>query len=100
MGLAYRFRGLVHYHQGTKHGRVPAGMALEREMKVLFPGCFQNKTESHSPYLGLHSDILPPTRPQLTIAPLPEPRIFKHRSLGGPNPFKPLQKASLMLKRV
>ena len=34
MGLAYRFRGLVHYHHGMKHGSIQAGMALE-ELRVL-----------------------------------------------------------------
>jgi hypothetical protein len=34
LGLAYRFRGLVHYHHGGKHGRVWADMVLE-EPRVL-----------------------------------------------------------------
>jgi hypothetical protein len=29
LGLAYRFRGSVHYHQGRKHGSIQAGMGLE-----------------------------------------------------------------------
>ena len=32
--LAYRFRGLVHYHHGRKHGSVQAGMVLE-DLRVL-----------------------------------------------------------------
>jgi hypothetical protein len=29
LGLAYRFRGSVHYHYGRKHGSVQAGIAVE-----------------------------------------------------------------------
>jgi hypothetical protein len=31
LGLAYRFRGSVHYHQGRKHGSIQAGMLEELE---------------------------------------------------------------------
>jgi hypothetical protein len=34
MGLAYSFRGLVHYHHGGKHGSVQADMLLEK-LRVL-----------------------------------------------------------------
>jgi hypothetical protein len=34
MGLAYRFRGSLHYHQGRKHGSIQAGMVQE-ELTVL-----------------------------------------------------------------
>ena len=34
LGLAYRFRGSVHYHQGRKNGSIQADMKLE-EPKVL-----------------------------------------------------------------
>jgi hypothetical protein len=34
LGLVYRFRSSVHYHQGRKHGSIQAGMALE-ELRVL-----------------------------------------------------------------
>ena len=34
LGLAYSFRGSVHYHHGGKHGRVQADMVLE-ELRVL-----------------------------------------------------------------
>jgi hypothetical protein len=34
LGLAYRFRGSVYYHQGRKHGSVQSGMVLE-ELRVL-----------------------------------------------------------------
>jgi hypothetical protein len=33
LGLAYSFRGLVHYHD-RKHGSVQAGMVLEKELRV------------------------------------------------------------------
>jgi hypothetical protein len=35
LGLAYRFRGSVHYHQGGKHSSIQAGMA-EEELRVLY----------------------------------------------------------------
>jgi hypothetical protein len=35
LGLAYRFRGSVHYHQGRKHGSFQAGMVQEKELRVL-----------------------------------------------------------------
>ena len=34
LGLAYGFRGLVHYHHGGKHGNVHANFRLE-ELRVL-----------------------------------------------------------------
>ena len=34
-GLALSFRGLVHYHNGRKHGRVQADMVLEKELRDL-----------------------------------------------------------------
>jgi hypothetical protein len=34
LGLAYRFRGSVHYHHGGKHGNIQANMVLE-ELRVL-----------------------------------------------------------------
>jgi hypothetical protein len=35
LGLAYDFRGLVHYHHGRKHGSVQANMVLEKELRFL-----------------------------------------------------------------
>jgi hypothetical protein len=35
LGLAYRFRGSVHYHYGGKHGSIQAGMVLEKELRVV-----------------------------------------------------------------
>ena len=63
MGLAYRFRGLVHYHHGMKHGSIQAGMALE-ELRVLhLDPTSQQKTVSYlarkrvtKPTAVIHSD--------------------------------------------
>jgi hypothetical protein len=35
LGLAYRFRGSVHYHHGRKHGSIQADVVLE-ESRVLY----------------------------------------------------------------
>ena len=35
LGLAYSFRGLVHYHHGGKHGCMQADMVLEKELRIL-----------------------------------------------------------------
>ena len=35
LGLAYRFRGLVHHHHSGKYGSTQAEMVLEAELKVL-----------------------------------------------------------------
>jgi hypothetical protein len=35
--MAYRFRGLVLYHHGRKHGRIEADRMLEKELRVLHP---------------------------------------------------------------
>jgi len=37
LGLAYIFRGLVHYQNGRQHGGVQTHMLLEREPRVLYP---------------------------------------------------------------
>jgi hypothetical protein len=34
LGLAYRFRGLVHYYQGKKHDHIQADMVLEKDLRV------------------------------------------------------------------
>jgi hypothetical protein len=36
LGLAYRFRGLVHYHQGKKHGSVQADMVVKKDLRLLY----------------------------------------------------------------
>jgi hypothetical protein len=38
LGLAYSFRGSVHYHHGGKHGSLQAAMVLEEELRVLHLG--------------------------------------------------------------
>jgi hypothetical protein len=35
LGLANRWRGLVHCHHGRKHGSMQASMVLEKELRVL-----------------------------------------------------------------
>ena len=35
LGLAYSFRGLVHYHYGGEHGGTQADTVLEKELRVL-----------------------------------------------------------------
>jgi hypothetical protein len=37
LGLAYSFRGLVHYQRDRKHGDTQAEMMLGKELKVLYP---------------------------------------------------------------
>ena len=38
MGLAYRIRGLVHYHHDRDRGSVQADMVLKKEPSVLYLG--------------------------------------------------------------
>jgi hypothetical protein len=35
LGLAYSFRGLVHYPHGGKHGSIQADMVMEKELRGL-----------------------------------------------------------------
>jgi hypothetical protein len=35
LGLAYSFRGFVHYHHGGKHDSIQADMRLEKKLRVL-----------------------------------------------------------------
>ena len=35
MGLAYSFRGLVHYYHGVGHGSMQVDMMLQKELGVL-----------------------------------------------------------------
>ena len=79
MGLAYSFRGSVHYHHDLKHGSLQAHMVLEKELRVLYLDPKVGKGDCHlqaarntgqSLSIGglkacLHSDALPPTRPHL-----------------------------------
>jgi len=101
LGLAYGFRGSVHYHHGEKHGSVQADMVLEKELRVLHldPKAARRKFfictgQSLSARGDLkarpHGDTLPPTRPRLLIAPLLMGHAFKHMSLWRPNLFTPV----------
>ena len=38
LGLAYSFRGLVHYHHGGEHGSMQADRVLEKSLRVLYLG--------------------------------------------------------------
>ena len=73
LGLAYSFRGLVHYHHGKKYGGMQADMVLEKELRALHldlraaEGDYDGRSswsildiKAH-----LHSDTLPPTRSHL-----------------------------------
>jgi hypothetical protein len=35
LGLAYSFRGSVHYHHGGKHGSMQADIVLQRQLRIL-----------------------------------------------------------------
>jgi hypothetical protein len=70
LGLAYRFRGSVHYHHGRKHGSIQADMVLEKELRVLHLVLKANRRKTVSrigrrriskPYP--QSDTHTPTRP-------------------------------------
>jgi hypothetical protein len=72
LGLAYSFRGVVHYHQGGKHGSMQVDMVLEKKLRVLdldpqatgdcVTGCSLSIGDLKAHPL---SDTLPPTRPHL-----------------------------------
>jgi hypothetical protein len=53
-GLAYTFRGSVHYHHGGKYGSVQADMVLERGLRVLHPDLKSSRRRLSLPHwLGL-----------------------------------------------
>ena len=91
LGLAYSFRGLVHYHHGRKHGSIQADMVLE-EPRILHldPKAPRRRLSFHtgqslnieSLKAHSHSDTLPPTRPHLPVVPLPVGQALKHESMG------------------
>jgi len=85
LGLAYRLRDSVHYHQGrsmatSQHpGRHGAGRAEFYIFTQKNPGTDTSPYEEiggGSPSLP-HSDTLPPIRPYSLIVPLPGPSICK-----------------------
>jgi hypothetical protein len=86
LGLAYKFRGSVNNHDGSKHGRVQADRRLEKELRVLN----QNQQAARSELVELlelqsppHSDTLPPTKPY------PLQQGHTHSSKATPTPTKP-----------
>jgi hypothetical protein len=71
LGLAYRFRSSVHYHQGGEYGSIQARVVQE-ELKVLHFDLKTNRKRLASRQLGRsslkaysHNDTLPSTRPHL-----------------------------------
>ena len=50
MGLAYRFRGLIHYHHGGKHDVTRADMVLEKEPEFYI---WMNRQQLERETLGL-----------------------------------------------
>ena len=79
MGLAYRFRGLVHHHHSGKHEGMQADMVLEKELRVLHldPQGSGKELKYYSP----NKAIPTPTRPHLLIVTLSINQAFKHVSL-------------------
>jgi hypothetical protein len=49
LGLAYSFKGSVHYHHGGKHGRVQADMVLEK-LRVLHLDLNEDSQEETVPH--------------------------------------------------
>jgi hypothetical protein len=76
LGLGYRFRGSLHYHQGRKYGSIQADMVLEKKLRFLhldLKNVSQATRRRVSSILGRelqspptpHSDAIPSTRPHL-----------------------------------
>jgi hypothetical protein len=63
LGLAYSFRGLVHYQHGRKHDSKQADTVLEKELRVLQLDLQGAGTESDSRF-GMH-EFLKLQHPQL-----------------------------------
>jgi len=85
LGLAYRVRGSVHYHQGKSIAA--SRQAWCRRSWVLHPHPKGVRNRLSIPrQLGggcpspPHSDTLPPTRPHLLIVPLPGPTYANHHT--------------------
>lgn len=53
LGLAYSFRGLVHYQHGGKHGGKQADMVLGKELRVLHPDVHATGETGPGPGLGV-----------------------------------------------
>jgi hypothetical protein len=76
LGLAYSFRGSVHYLHGGKHGSVQADMVLEKKLRVLHLDLKAAEGDRFTlarlePYetlkSSLHSDTFPLRRPHLLL---------------------------------
>jgi hypothetical protein len=85
LGLAYRFKGPVHYNHGGKNGSIHADMVLKKELRVLhldlkIPRRRLSSSGSQEEALKArsHSDTLPPTRPHLLIVPLAVGHIYSN----------------------
>jgi hypothetical protein len=82
-GLAYRFRGSIHYYQGRKHSSIKVETSLEKKLRVLHLDSKRTRQRgegSQRPpsvtYL-LQEATPSPTRPYLLIVIFPGPSIFK-----------------------
>jgi hypothetical protein len=101
LGLAYSFRGLIHYHHGGTQGSFQADMLLgEPRVLHLDPKAIRKRLAFHtgcSLSLGdlkahLHNDALlpnkaPPIIPHLLIVPLLMAKLETHESME----VKPIQ---------
>ena len=94
MGLAYSFKGLVHYCHGAKRGGMQAEMVLEEELRVLYlsPQAVGKRMphwawlELLRPQSGIPSDPLVTDHLQQghrLVVPLPLVSIRTHESIGA-----------------
>lgn len=79
---------------------------LEKELRALYldlqaaGDCYAGASLStRSLKDHLHTDPLPPTRPNLLKVPLPKGQAFNHMSLWGPFPSKPPQLESWIVEK-
>ena len=53
LGLAYSFRGLVHYHHGREHGAIQVDMLLEKWLREFYIWIHRQQVErDYWPGLG------------------------------------------------
>jgi hypothetical protein len=95
LGLAYRFRGSIHYHHDEKHGSIQADMVLEKEFRLLHLDLtaarrllprqlgqrFSNPTHTVTHFLQQGHTYF--NKPHLLIVPLSWPSILKPLGLQG-----------------
>jgi hypothetical protein len=71
LGLAYSFRGSVHYHHGLEYGSKQADLVQERELRRIYNLIYREREREIGAWQGLlkptSSDSLLPTRPYLLI---------------------------------